>query len=146
MNETLQNTIAELLNKFGITFDETKQWTIDTLMPYIKELIERVRTYKIVSNSIATIICVVFFIACFVYFIQVYKKYKQIIKTNKDNFLFERVEEVYPTIFNIVVSVISAFIIIIVFVFGSSYFYELFKWIFIPDVQFIEYISNLISA
>lgn len=52
MNEQLQQTIADLLSKFGITFDKSVNWTSETLMPYIQELIHRMQIYKIVTSSI----------------------------------------------------------------------------------------------
>lgn len=52
MNEQLQQTIADLLNKFGITFDKSVNWTSETLMSYIQELIHRMQIYKIVTSSI----------------------------------------------------------------------------------------------
>lgn len=147
MTETLQNTIAELLDKFGIAFDGTKTWTVDTFMPYIKELVEKMRTCQIISDSVGIVICCIIFIIFTFYFIQVNKNYKQIVKTEKSNFFFElELGDICPTTSNVIASTISAFIVFITFIVLLVDLKELLKWIFIPDVQFIEYISDLIST
>lgn len=52
MNEQLQQAISELFSKFGIVFDEGVNWTSETLLPYIQELIHKMQIYNIVTSSI----------------------------------------------------------------------------------------------
>lgn len=148
MNENLQNTIAELLNKYGIAFDETKQWTIDTVMPYIKELIERIRTYNIVSCSVLILISLFFIIISILFMIKAFKEYKEFKETEKDNLFFEKsyLENTTPTIFFIIGFTVTLFVGLLSFASIITNISDLLSWIFIPDLQFIEYISTVIGA
>lgn len=143
MDETLQNTIAELLNKFGITFDETKIFSTDTLIPYIKELIGRVKIYKIVTNGIALFVFIILMALAITFFVKLYKNYKLYDKTGEKNLFFDCYD---TTTFSFAGIIISLIIVLLSLAIIPACISEIIEWIFIPDIQFIEYISELISA
>lgn len=143
MNETLQNTIAELLNKYGIAFDETKQWTTETLMPYIEELVKRMRIYNIVEQGMLFVVFVTLFILSILFFKFLIKKYKENQEHDEVSLFFDYDNDITPI--GLLGVATSSVVLICSFIIGLFILSDLLKWIFIPDIQFIEYISNLIS-
>ena len=60
-----ESAIDILADKFGIAID----WTSDNVIPYLKDILERVVQYKIITNSIGTGISLLILIACILYFV-----------------------------------------------------------------------------
>lgn len=145
MTETLQNTIAELLDKFGIAFDGTKTWTVDTLMPYIKELIKRVRDYNIVNNILEIVFFIILMIAAIIFLNRLHKKHKEYKTSSKNSIFFNDYHTGITPLCILGISV-SVGIIFLNCIIIPKNILDIIKWIFIPDVQFIEYISQLINT
>lgn len=144
MNEQLQQTIADLLSKFGIAFDKGVNWTSETLMSYIQELIHRMQIYNIVTNSFSLVFIVLLFIFCCVFIKKAYLAYKLVEKSNKENFYFEG-DGCWKSgaLVGIVMCGIAIFFcLILVAIFIDNIIY----WAIMPDIKFIEYLGEMLSA
>lgn len=144
MNEQLQQTISDLLSKFGIVFDESINWTSETLMPYIQELIHRMQIYKIVTNSISLAFIVLLFILCCVFIKRAYMAYKLVEKNDKENFYFEwdgcwKLGALAGTI---MCGIAIFFCLILAVIFIDI----IISWAIMPNANFLEYLMEMITA
>lgn len=144
MNEQLSQTISDLLSKFGIAFDEGVNWTSETLIPYIQELIHRVQIYKIVTSSFSLLFIVLLFIFCFVFIKRAYLAYKLVEKSDKENFYFEgdgcwKSGALAGTI---MCGIAIFFCLILAAIFIDS----IVSWAIMPDANFIEYLMEITTA
>lgn len=75
MTPELEKTLAELLEKFGIVFDKSVGFTTQTIMPYLKELLARMRTYYVISDTITLVVSLVCLILLALLFVKIFKDY-----------------------------------------------------------------------
>ena len=144
MNEQLQQAIADLFNKFGIVFDEASNWTRETLMPYIQQLIYRMQIYNIVTSSISLIFLVLLFIFCCVFVKKAYLAYKLVSENGKENFYFDVVGcwKTGALAGTIMCVVVIFFCLILSAIFIDS----IVSWAIMPDVNFIVYLMEMTTA
>lgn len=143
MNEQLQQSVSELFSKFGIVFDEGVNWTSETLLPYIQELIHKMQIYKIVASSIGLFFTVSVCIFCAIFFKKMYSANKLVERTREENFFFDEFGSL-----NFVPGVISAICSALAFVLlilGIVWIDTIISWAIMPDVNFIKYIGNMLS-
>lgn len=137
-----------MFEKFGIAVD----WTASNIMPYVQQLAEKIVTYNIVSESLTVGISALLLIGCCVYACILYKSYKRCHSTEKDTVLFMACTDCrnnfYGCEINVVGMILSAVAIVIAIVcsvlFGV-YIEDLLKWIFIPELQLVDYIEDLVN-
>lgn len=140
-------TLDYLFEKFGIAVD----WTTENVMPYVQELAEKIVTYKIVTNSTWILISVIIIIACCIYLKKMHTSYKQCEITKESNVLWKYYKGVYSgeSVDLTDTGKATAWVMTFVFPFGFIAFIcsfsSLLKWIFIPEIQLIEYVSNLVN-
>lgn len=144
MNEQLQQAIADLLSKFGIVFDESVNWTSETLMPYIQELIHRMQIYKIVTSSLLLAFIVLIFILCGIFFKKAYSANKLVEKTGEENWCFHEFGDWKDsTAVACIVCCVAIFIGLFVSVQCID---SIISWVFMPDIKFMEYLGEMLSA
>lgn len=74
MEGNINEAINILADKFGIAID----WTSDNVIPYLKDILERVVQYKVLTNSIGLGISLLILIACVLYFVFMRKEYNKL--------------------------------------------------------------------
>ena len=141
-------TLDYLFEKFGIAID----WTAENVMPYVQELAEKIVTYKIVTESIWVVLSALIFLGCCGYAVILYKGYQTCKKTENDTWLIETYKSFYSErrfdlsdigiTASIIVSCVAVVSVIALCVCCSC----LLKWIFIPELQLIEYVGNLVNG
>ena len=141
---TIIETLDYLFEKFGIAVD----WTTENVMPYVEQLAEKIVTYNIVTNAIWVIVSVLAIIGCCVYVRVLYGSYKLCNTTKKDTLLVDYLSSYDSTDFSVVGFICtivfggaSVASVICLLVNGA----DLIKWLFIPELQLVEYVSNLVS-
>jgi hypothetical protein len=137
-------TLDYLFEKFGIAVD----WTTENVLPYVEQLAEKIVTYNIVVEAMWVGASVLGIIVCCIYARILYGSYKLCKTTQKDTLLVSYLPRLECTDFsmvgfgaNILVAFIAITSIICLFIDGG----DLLKWIFIPELQLIEYVSNLVN-
>lgn len=144
MNEQLQQAISELFSKFGIVFDEGVNWTSETLMPYIQELIHRMQIYKIVTSSIGLFFTVSVCIFCVIFFKKMYSANKLVERTRKENFFFDEFGSL-----NFIPEAISATcsaLAFVLFILGIVWIDTIISWLITPDIEFIKYLVKMLAT
>lgn len=139
-------TLDYLFEKFGIAVD----WTTENVMPYVEQLAEKIVTYNIVTNSIWLCVSVITIIVCCVGAKTLYTNYKQCVTEKKSNLIWEYDKRSWSGYFDLtdfgcflsVLTLVFLVVGIIVFICSLA---SLMQWIFIPELQLIEYVGNLVS-
>ena len=141
---TIIETLDYLFEKFGIAVD----WTTENVMPYVEQLAEKIVTYKIVTDSLWILISLVTVIICCIFVKKLYTDYKLCVAKKENGTFWEWYDfggnwDLSTLGFIHCVVITVAFIIAFILLIGCSA--GLLKWIFIPELQLVEYVSNLVS-
>ncbi len=131
----VSNQIIEVLEylstKMGIVVD----WTTENIMPYLKDLTERMISYQIVNKSIQIGFSALLMIGLTVTIVLLLKK---AIKECR-----------YSTGWDIAIPFIAVFGpcgVIGAIVWLGCALADLLKWTYLPEFQMVEYITNLIGT
>lgn len=133
--------LDNLSDRLGIAID----WTQQNILSQVMDICIRYRQYEIYSILIGLCVCVVLFvISCFCIY-KLYNSYQTCIKTSKNTSLFcywskDTVE------FNVqgtILAIIAALTCIGTFTIILCEIPELIKWIYIPEIQFIDTIKSI---
>ena len=141
-------TLDYLFEKFGIAID----WTAENVMPYVQELAEKIVTCNIVSDAVVIFITALLIVGCCIYVRVLYGSYKCCKTTKKDTFLFTAdywhgcFEGVEANPICIVFSIIAMIIAPICIIIFCGFMESLLKWIFIPELQLMEYVGNFVNS
>ena len=127
---------AYLEEKFGIVLD----WTSDTVLPMLKELMHRVTVYHIVSDSIIIVVCLLVIIGSMIFFAKEIKAYRE---QEDSSWFLETYGDL--TFSAIMITVILAMFTAVAIVLSLWAIGNLLNWVFIPEVQFFKYVSVLIG-
>lgn len=143
---TIIETLDYLFEKFGIAVD----WTTENVMPYVEQLAEKIVTYKIVTDSILVGVSIIAIIICCICAKTLYTNYQQCVTKKETNLFWDVYERVWSkdidlTGFGFVFSASATVSFVVAFIVFICSFAGLIKWIFIPELQLIEYVSNLVS-
>ena len=144
MNEQFQQAISELFSKFGIVFDEGVNWTSETLLPYIQELIHKMQIYKIITSSIGLFFTVSVCIFCVIFFKKMYLAYKLVERTGEGNFFFDELGSL-----NFIpgaISVTCSALALVLFILGIVWIETIISWSITPDVAFIRYLVKMLAT
>jgi hypothetical protein len=144
MNDQLQQAIADLLNKFGIVIDKGVDWTSDMFFPYIQELIHRMQIYKIVTSSLLLAFIVLIFILCGIFFKKAYSANKLVEKTGEENWCFHEFGDWKDS--TAVACIVSGVAILGGLFISVMCIDSIISWAIMPDVNFIKYLGNMLSA
>lgn len=144
MNDQLQQAIADLLNKFGIVIDKGVDWTSDMFFPYIQELIHRMQIYKIVTSSLLLAFIVLIFILCGIFFKKAYSANKLVEKTGEENWCFHEFGDWKDS--TAVACIVCGVAILVGLFISVMCIDSIISWAIMPDVNFIKYVGNMLSA
>lgn len=131
-----EQVTSYLEEKFGIVLD----WTSETVLPMLKDLMHRVVTYHIVSDSIIIAVCLIAIVGSAIFFAKEYKAYRE----QEDSWFLDDVLGDLSFSAIMVTSFLGAMTVVAI-VLSLCMTGNLLKWIFIPEVQFFRYVSALIS-
>ena len=139
-------TLDYLFEKFGIAVD----WTTENVMPYVEQLAEKIVTYNIVTNSIWLCVSVITIIVCCVWAKKLYTSYKQCVTKKETNLIWKYDKNSWSEYFDLtgfgcVLSTLALFFSIVGTLAFICSFASLVQWIFIPELQLMEYVGNLVS-
>ena len=131
----VSNQIIEVLEYLSTKMGVVVDWTAENVMPYLRDLTERMVSYQIVNKSIQIGISALLMIGLTVVMVLMLRKALEACR--------------YSTGWDVAVPFIATFgplsIIGMVFWLGCS-LASLLKWIYLPEFQMVEYITNLIGT
>ena len=143
---TIIETLDYLFEKFGIAVD----WTTENVMPYVEQLAEKIVTYKIVTDSILVGVSIIAIIICCICAKTLYTNYQQCVTKKETNLFWEYEKRMWGedfdlTSFGFVCSIFAPIVFVVAFIVFACSLAGLIKWIFIPELQLVEYVSNFVS-
>lgn len=120
MENKVIEVIDALCERFGIAVD----WTSQNVFPYVKDLMERIIQYEVVTS----IFNIVFsFTACFISFVFM-KNVRKKQNSSEDSIMFT--------------SILFAILLIISVIISPCQFYDIIEVLTIPEKTFIDIIST----
>ena len=138
-------TLDYLFEKFGIAVD----WTTENVLPYVEQLAERIVTYNIITETLWVIASILAIIGCCVY-VRILCGSHKLCKTTKEDTILcsysSLVECADLSTIGFVGSLIAGATTITSIVCLFNDVGDLLKWIFIPELQLVEFVSNLVSS
>jgi hypothetical protein len=145
MSQQIIEVLDYLFEKFGIAID----WTAENIMPYVQELAGKLVTYNIVSDVMWLVLSVLVIIGCCGYARILYGSYKTCETTKKATLLMEYYSDLETVDFSVggcitTIIAVVGFVLSLVALFVNCG--DLIKWIFIPELQLVEYMSDLINT
>lgn len=148
MSQQIIEVLEYLFEKFGIAVD----WTAANIMPYVQQLAEKITTYNIVYSALNVVVTGLLLIGCCIYARILYGSYKRCYTTEKDTVLFVANtnwhDEYTGCEMNLTAMISSAVAITVAIVCAVLFgiFVDcLLRWIFIPELQLVDYIADLVN-
>lgn len=126
----IEKAIDKIAEKFGIVVD----WTQDNIYPYVKDIMEKYRTGKIVQDIIIIGILGLLVLLAIL-------TLKQIFTPNRKPFISKEEDDIVSAILITICLLALVFLIPIVI----WKICNLIDWIFVPEMQFIKEISKLLK-
>jgi hypothetical protein len=122
-----------MCDKLGIAVD----WTAENVLPQVMEILSRYRLYEIVSKSVS-ILAMVLIVIIFAVIV------KKAIKKN-GNDLDEFLWWLWDSIIGWLVCIFGIAIVVTIVICIPANLDELFKWIFIPEVQILDLLQGYVK-
>ena len=146
----MSNEIIKILDDLGRRFGVMIDWSSKNIEPYITDIMSRLTTYKIIANSIGVGIGVLCLIATIWLWGALICSYKKCMQTEKDTLLIETyslmdlkykelTEMGRVVVFSAIPLTIATFIVLPVCIIS------LLKWVCIPELQMIDYVTSLLK-
>jgi hypothetical protein len=122
-----------MCDKLGIAVD----WTAENVLPQVMEILSRYRLYEIVSKSVS-ILAMVLIVIIFAVIV------KKAIKKN-GNDLDEFLWWLWDSLIGWLVCIFGIAIVVTMVICIPANLDELFKWIFIPEVQILDLLQGYVK-
>ncbi len=149
MSQQIIEVLDYLFEKFGIAID----WTAENIMPYVQELAGKIVTYNVVIEALWIGLPVIAIVGCCIYAGISYRSYKVCNFTKSKTMLFDVItnyngdfKRSEMSCFGNTLAMIFGLIALFAVIAIGVHIGDLLKWIFIPELQLIEYISNLVNT
>jgi hypothetical protein len=133
MSQEIINVLDYMCDKLGIAVD----WTAENVLPQVMEILSRYRLYEIVSKSVS-ILAMVLIVIIFAVIV------KKAIKKN-GNDLDEFLWWLWDSIIGWLVCIFGIAIVVTIVICIPANLDELFKWIFIPEVQILDLLQGYVK-
>lgn len=152
-----ESAIDILADKFGIAID----WTSDNVIPYLKDILERVVQYKIFTNSIGAGISLLMLIACILYFVLMHREYKKLNSISYDDrctlykegrlcdgFFYEyeffsphdiSLKADHSEFWGLIIAIMIVILLVALIAFLTS----ALEWVYIPEFKMVNYLTNM---
>jgi hypothetical protein len=149
MSQQIIEVLDYLFEKFGIAID----WTAENVMPYVQELAGKIVTYNVVTEALWIGLPFITIIGCCIYACILYRSYKVCNFTKSKTMLFDVItnyngdfKRSEMSCFGGTLAMIFGFLALLAVITIGVHIGDLLKWIFIPELQLVEYISNLVNT
>lgn len=147
----ISGQVIEIFDYLGEKLGLAIDWGSENVLPYIKLICENLVKYNIVV-SIIDIVTGILLLICFIVLVKImYKAYKSCLTTKQDNTFciyckyYDGDISIQLNTIGIIGLVLCCLTLLVGIPFMMIGFNELIKWIFIPEISLIEYITNLMS-
>lgn len=137
MDKELCNVIDKIAEKIGIAID----WSSENVMPYIQDIMQRYRTMSIVENIIAMTVCAIIITICIIVAVKMTKGIINGFHNSVSSIWFDADYDVV-SIFSIVTYAIIAILLLISVIALCNATGELIRWIYVPEVKFLEMLKE----
>jgi hypothetical protein len=140
MSEEIINVLNYLGEQLGIAID----WTSENVWPQVMDILGRYRLFELISISFWLIVEVIMAICALLLFKRMAKDYIKIKSTKEDNFWWHKSycgNEL--TGFGLALLIISIMLSIISLVCIPIDINELFKWLIVPEIKYLEMLKGL---
>jgi hypothetical protein len=145
MDKELCNVIDKIAEKIGIAID----WSSENVMPYIQDVMQRYRTMSIVENIIVMSVCAIIITICNIVAVKMIKGIINGFYNGVSSIWIDADygDSCYDQISGLSVAtgaiIILAFLVsFILFGFATG---ELIRWIYVPELKFLEMLKGLIN-
>lgn len=140
MDKELCNVIDKIAEKIGIAID----WSSENVMPYIQDVMQRYRTMSIVENIISMTVCAIIITICIIIAVKMIKGIINGSQNEVSSIWFNADYDLVSTFSIVTGSIIAILLLIsvIVLCFATG---ELIRWIYVPEVKFLEMLKGLIN-
>ena len=130
----MDNKVIQVFDYIGEKVGIAIDWTSEAVLPQVTEFMHRYANYEI-ARSIVFVAMELIIIAAFIFLWRcVYKSYK-----TKDGFWY------YDDEFSIVIVVVSAIVSLAISAFMVDEIIDIIAWSMVPEMKFVEVISELMK-
>ena len=142
MSQEIINVLEYIGEKLNIALD----WTSENIWPQVLDILGRYRILQIVTSSLWVVVALIALVVFICFWVKIFKAYRTCIK-DKQNNLWWNWSNYYShaecTGFVVAVAILSAvslFLIIPTLIIEPG---EILKWVFIPEIQFLELFKSI---
>lgn len=138
----MDNKVIEVFDYIGEKLGVAIDWTSENVVPQVTELIGRYRSYEIFEHVLMAVLLIV---ATAIMGIVLIKMWKGIATDDDENFWYNLswgTDGILP----IVITVLFLFLSALAVITTVEYVLDAAKWVFIPEVQFLETLSEYMKG
>ena len=142
MSQEIINVLNYLAEQLGIAID----WTAENVWPQVMSVLGRYRLFEMISTGFWLIVEIAMLIIAAIIFKKMAKSYMSIKKTKEENFWWWK--GYYSTNlsgFGAVLMAIGIFFAVISLIGIPIDIDELFKWIIVPEIKYLEMLKGLMT-
>lgn len=142
MSQEIINVLEYIGGKLGIALD----WSSENIWPQVLDILGRYRILQIVISAIWLAVALIVLVVFIRLWVKIYKAYLACVKDKQDNLWWNwlsyrgNADATGFVITMIILSGIAAFLIILTLIIEPG---EILKWIFIPEIQFLELFKSI---
>lgn len=140
MSKEIINVLNYLGEQLGIVID----WSSENIWPQVMEILERYRLFELVITGIWLVIELAMLIFAILAFKSMFKNYMTFKKSREANFWWSNdYSSACMTGFGLIgliAGILCAVIGLAIIPFDIE---ELFKWVFVPEIQFLELFKSI---
>ena len=140
MSQEIINVVNYLGEKLGIVID----WSSENILLQVMDILGRYHSFELVTTGIWLIIELAMLIFAILVFKNMFKNYMTFKKSREANFWwYNCYGSVCMTGFGFIGLIIGILCIVIGLIAIPFDIEELFKWVFIPEIQFLELFKSI---
>jgi hypothetical protein len=145
MNEELCNVIDKIAEKIGVAID----WSSENVMPYIQDIIQRYRAMSIIETIIVMAVCAIVMTICVIVAIKMAKGIINGLNNRVSSIWFDadHKDSYYDdaSTFSAAMTTLITILFLISFIVLCIATGNLIRWIYVPEVKFLELLKDLIK-
>jgi hypothetical protein len=140
MDKELCNAIDKIAEKIGVVID----WSSENVMPYIQDIMQRYRTMSIIETIIVMAVCAIVMTICVIVAIKMAKGIINGLNNRVSSIWFDADFDLMSglSIATGAIIILSFLVSFLVFSFATG---DLIRWIYVPEVKFLEMLKDLIK-
>ena len=140
MSQEIINVLNYLGEQLGIAID----WTSENIWPQVMDILERYRLFELATTGIWLVIELAMLIFATLAFKSMFKNYMTFKKSGETNFWwFKSYGSTSLTGFGVVGLSVGILCTALGLIGIPADIEELFKWVFIPEIQFLELFKSI---